>query len=1659
MGTGRRARMGFAFRAGGRALLLLLAGGAFLPAMPARAGDEGKEDPVVGDVNVAVPPKKAEPKEANRLAEMTGGFAEQDLDWHEAYVLEPTGTLSDPAKATLAVATTKGYDRAAAVHDLKQGGERTKRLYKNLDVGRHEALKHLYHRAMVVANQDLASRGLSPLSKVMPVNAGGTGDYSRDQDITVFAGDEVREKAYFDALVKVARDELGLEVVPKETGGFDMPQIEVTLFPGQNDLPDARFATDVEEFHLKYRTAIEKQQADPEAYKGGGADIEVKGRRKPGQMYVQLLEWVDGKPRYVAETPQNFREAKSLFQGTAPERFLRFERAAHAFSDFIQGFQHSQGEHHDLTKGPLKYSGRSIDQVCDTWGFKPWAKLQPQDRLALLHRIWPQYDPKTPYGEKMLERIGAAIDVGAEVKGTKKVPGGVNAEEADAICLIFMRRAVAATAGECAATMLDPPAFDPKEMRKQAGPAWDKMTAVERHRYAKEKDALYRACVGRAGMENLLVLVSMLRQLDVTPDGKPSPVRLGEDVIRTLLERADPKTRPLIELASEYAEVRARSQRTADPKVREECRVRMEAIRKRLVAHIPNADGTTPGEKILQKAARTKPQAFVKAETEGKGRLWSPEALELKARFEEHLKEAFPSHAEEWKRFREHVDEVGVKGYVAKRLFDEAFQLDTLSDGLTLVEMYQGDASVSDYAGFLAVNLVSRVHWGVGPLVQAFQVYDKDPEKAAEKARELGKSLVFQTLARVVPWAATAKVVFDVARGVVTVTVGWEVSKANAQIVDALYTGEAGRTDESAKGTARGALRESGFSILSEAHVIRAKDPETGALSIAIDRGAVYRDFFRRWTGLAPDDVPRDSTPGGDVGAFVAAHDAFVKILERQAEQHGPTWVRTEKTPFVPFVLLESDVEAAIKALDAKITERCAAEAARAMDESGVRAWKRYGEDASDTRHEELTRRFAADFFSGMIEHWQTALTAQILAARDIERAAALADQSALAEALAEALEPREGRLPGAGGPPRPPPPAETPVVAPTPPPPPPGSGGAKAPPPTPAPAPAADVGKPAGTSSSPPAAAPAPTFALDVKVEGVEEDSGAGVDGGEGVRVSAVLSGTGEVSDAERPVKIVVDTAKLSLVSRAEPEPGAPDSGAAPPEAGKVGAGDLAEDKVVVRAVAAGGSGPELARVETTIRVRLPKGDRSMKVVLRRHEDRRRDGSLWQRYTYVRRFDGMPDDWVVEGGEVYHGEFETFTSDGKTRQETRRYKFGTLDGDTELFDSKGRLARRIPYVAGEMEGLNVAFDPDDPASRLEVRYEKGVNVEQTAYGKGGVRLAHITYVRDPRKEGEWPTESGSYETWWTNGNPKWKGAYAKAAQDHDGRGEPDGQRVPGKVGRWQWSHKNGRLFLFEEYVAGEKTGPTEKYDEDGKPIWKGAFLDGKREGVWEDYEQGFLRWRRGYKADVPHGIEEEYDPTDHTLRSRGTREEGKRTGPLEDFYSDGKVFRRAAYKAGDLQGAYVELFRSGKPSLETAYVGNRQNGVRKQWVEVRGGATRLETEATYVDDKLNGPSVEYYASGGKHWAGSYADDEKQGAWIEYWPVGTEKTRGSFAKGKQDGEWPVFGADGRLAERTHWKAGERDGRWESYDHKGRVTFWTVYSGGKDVDHGQNHYKD
>ncbi len=1511
------------------ALLLLLSTAPFAVAQEKQL----EKDTKVGELTIELPADPAEPEaaaeqEAPRVRAaklpvrtLTVGAESRRLDWQAEYRREPTvdaskkldgNGLSPSAQETLAVARAKGYSREQCIKDLTETASDPEGLVnRSLDVGRHEVVKAMYARALFLTRRELEAKKKSPLRKIVTVNSGGTGDYTRDQDVTCFAGDPSQEEIFFRNLAAAA-GELGLTVEQKKSG-VDFPQIEVTVFRGGNDLPDSRFATDVREFQLRYTEGIARQILDPESYIGGGADIEVKGKRRPGQIHAQELRIGDnGRISYRSEIPGNTRETSAIFSGTAPERFANWQLSAHIFNNFLQGYRHSKHPG-QFTKGSLKYTGRAIERLCQLHGKLPWADLPHEEKLELLARVYPHLDPKTEHGEKALTGMARVIDVADYVKNNKELPGDCrNPETAARAAQIFLRRAVETTSREMARQMLDPPDFEAKWITGAERDRFEAMNPSERFEYLAKRKQTYRECVSVEAMENLVVTMAMLRQID-TEEGIGSKTH-GEAAIRRIIDNAEPSLRPILEDLGDYSRLYLDLHLTSDPQEREKARGDLAETRQRIGRTLGEE---APGLRILEEMERMGPQEYLKREMET-GRCPGPGMAEVKARFAQHIREAFPSFRDEYKMYQVRRQALGgMGGYIARKVRDEVCQLDTIADGLQVIEMYQNGAGYGDYLYFGTVNVLSRFHWSFSHFIAAGQMFWIDGPDAQTKKWEaaecLAKNLIFTTFARVIPWAATAKVVFDIARGIVTVTVGYSINVVNADLVDAMYTGEAGRMNDQAAGSMVGRIRDSGFCVLPEAFVVKARDEKTGEPFLWIDRTAAYRFFFKQWTGLEAHELPKFGVrEAARNPALVRANDNLAKLFYRQAEKYDRVWVSTAKRKRITLMVTASEVEEAILELNRQINIQARQAVRKVLSESAVRSYRSiFQKEGVDVIEEGLTARLTADVLTGMMEFWESYITAQVLAMRDIERSAMLADMSALGGVLGKAIQERIREKPERE-----------------------------------------------------------PEFQceIDVKLFGELDPETREFDARVPVRVSAFLHGSGEVGEHQQTVKFEVVASNTEVIEEATGKKGALLGETIRVRAlANRGAGPVLAES------------PELSFL---VRKPPEKDGAVKKVPIFKREERRRDGSLYLIYTWIQAFSGMPGDWYAEYGQVIHGKLEEYDrEDHLSNDRVYRYGILAgpwRDYDSKgrlvhecVYRGEEKHGPEVNYDPDSRARLETDWVNDEIVARRGFRENGGKAVEvtflwesdpETGYpvATGEFQSWHasgsqeckgrfersevflddrkVQYAHSyQRKVGVWeyfhPDGSpsrretweagvlhGPFELMFPGGQVERRGRYRQGIPDgrweyyfENGRLMEAGNLVADvKDGSWESYFENGQLKEKLTYVEGRLNGPSEYYWESGGLCAGGNLEDGDREGAWihqdEDgnFEKGIYRdgrkhgnwvakqadgryrYQRQYRDGIEHGVCTNYH-INGKVEESGRYRDGIRTGRWETYREDGK--------------------------------------------------------------------------------------------------------------------------------------------------------------------------
>lgn len=943
----------------------------------------------------------------NLTAELIGNSGRSPAKWKEQWAKDTGDQLTQEAQVALKVATHPELNRTRLRTELNTGADTLKAAARNLDIGRHDLLKALLTRSCERANTRLRNEGLSPLTQATTVNSGGTGDYTRDVDLTVFGGDSLRETYLFEAILEEAAS-LGLKCDPDPRhgvkAGLNFPQLEVAFHRGNNDLPDMRFSSDVQSFAADYKNVINNQAQNPEAYFGYGFEVEVQGRRslsfKPGQTMVQEFICEEGKPvQYRGQIASCQREVRAILLGSIGQRYRRAQNSSHITNHYLQACRHEQGSDHDLSKGALKYAGRSVEALCDYYGMKNWPDLVLEDRVALLKHLFPDGYGNKPNERATLEHMAESLDVAYLTflgKAVPKAAGGKevsNAERDAEMCMRFMQKAVATTTQSVAEEMLHPPSFDPRfleEAARRSGKTWDLMNAKERNTFAMQADDNYRRCCSVAAMENLLCMVQQVRQLDI-PEFNNKGDSPGKTALEHMLDSADEVSRPILELAIDHAEAAVAIDSASDPIRKKAAEQRLKAYRRQMesITGLPSA-----GETLIEKASKLQPSDYVTAIKTQKPYPLGEDVALLRRRFSDHIAEAFPPT--DIAGFRAHLKEVGAKSYVLRKMTHEIASPATAMDVINLIEIYQNGGGKTELAKAAGLSLVNRGHWSLGFLFQAGSVRtEKDLE-------ELGKNVVFETFARLVPGAGQIKLIFDIEKGLVNITVGYTFNQLNADLIDALYTGEAGRLKEGTAGTVAGKLRDSGFCILDPVYLKKETDPKTKVQSIVLDKVALYEASFERFTGRNPYET---SVPTADrvAGQVTRAHDGLLNSLDALAASQEPSWFgrSTELKPTNE--MLQNAMTAYYKALEAFTGPA----ARKVLSESAARTFVKEGKDQIE---EGLIARYTQDILNGTLAAWQTRQIERTQARREVEASANFADMNQFAVSLAkQAFEARTG--------------------------------------------------------------------------------------------------------------------------------------------------------------------------------------------------------------------------------------------------------------------------------------------------------------------------------------------------------------------------------------------------------------------------------------------------------------------------------------------------------------------------------------------------------------------------------------------------------------------------------------------------------------------------
>lgn len=138
-----------------------------------------------------------------------------------------------------------------------------------------------------------------------------------------------------------------------------------------------------------------------------------------------------------------------------------------------------------------------------------------------------------------------------------------------------------------------------------------------------------------------------------------------------------------------------------------------------------------------------------------------------------------------------------------------------------------------------------------------------------------------------------------------------------------------------------------------------------------------------------------------------------------------------------------------------------------------------------------------------------------------------------------------------------------------------------------------------------------------------------------------------------------------------------------------------------------------------------------------------------------------------------------------------------------------------------------------------------------------------------------------------------------------------------------------------------------------------------------------------------------------------------------KDYYENGSLKSKLSYHEDRLEGLSVWYFASGKPQMEVMYVDNKMNGLLRRWYE----NGNLMEESWYKDGVQDSISRTYSLNGILASEGYYKDGELNGPYKRWYENGQVFQDGQYVEGNMDGSWMIFYADGSLAATANFDMG------------------------------------
>lgn len=370
--------------------------------------------------------------------------------------------------------------------------------------------------------------------------------------------------------------------------------------------------------------------------------------------------------------------------------------------------------------------------------------------------------------------------------------------------------------------------------------------------------------------------------------------------------------------------------------------------------------------------------------------------------------------------------------------------------------------------------------------------------------------------------------------------------------------------------------------------------------------------------------------------------------------------------------------------------------------------------------------------------------------------------------------------------------------------------------------------------------------------------------------------------------------------------------------------------------------------------------------------------------------------------------------------------------GEGHRTDRKGHVLQTFNFVNGFEEGVSPVFDTLGLLKEI-ITYRKGFVMTREALNR---------YDREGKKHGYWKT---FFDDWSLHTECYYRhGLRDGFYKEYDEKGNL--KKIIKFVNDVEQVLEPEMKPLIVQY----------EYYPNGKVRREASFRDGKREGIWREFdEEGNVINSQTYKkgALVSDGVVDtdgkrrgEYKEfySDSTLRAEGLFVGGLRSGEWKFYYQNGKMQEVGSYKEGEPDGVWIWYYDNGQRQIEEQFYKGKPNGSYKEY-DSKGN---IIVSGTYFDGMKAGKWVEQI--GDMRTEGEYRNDKQVGEWVSYYDNGKMAFRGTFNAGYPDGEHFFYYENGRLREIQNYTAGVKHGDWKKYLDTGELYSTITYNQGAEV---------